>query len=114
MGEVEWLEVVQQAQQWTLNDEGNLISPSARILLTDGVNIEVIEDEADADVAFVPYVCSATSDSTNTQAVLDCVASVARGDGKSFDVCYGGQVLTGDAQCFQVVTHFTQFTLTTS
>lgn len=105
------VDIVSNAQTWSLNSAGNLVAPSGNLLATDGYTVVTYDP-----VGFYVYVCDPQPDSTSSKAVLSCVARAASGSGaSSFQLCYvltdAEAVLTSAATCGTTPIFFSQFTL---
>lgn len=106
---VEALEVVSTPQTWSLDGDGHLVSPTGKLLFASGSTVGDI-DPSMSDSAAYPYICTATSQSTGSQAVLACSAPGFDGDSSTFYVCSDSTVETGTPSC-TVSRTFTQLTL---
>lgn len=111
----ELLEVVTAGQTWTLSTDGHLVSPSGKVLVTlDGHTVA----DTSEDNSGHPYICTTSSQSTASKAILSCVAQIAQDDGGtsfygSFVVCTNGEIQTEDPTCdYNDLYAFSQFTLT--
>lgn len=93
------VEVVNEAQVWSLTDSHNLISPRGDILVTNGYKVSATStplSQLPGSGAY-PFSCLPTSDSSASQAILECTAYVAGSATSSFQLCQDGDGDGGNA-----------------